>query len=167
MERSFSIAGHPLHPFLVLFPVGLLVWAFVANVIFAFSDDNMTWYDIGFWTTWAAVIAVIPAGLTGLIDYARVGRHQQPRLASTHMLLNIAITALFVASGILMMDEGATEGTNLTAVLVMEGVGVALLAVSGWLGQEMVYRHGLAMSEQAEVEVIEHRDEVARRRRAA
>ena len=34
MRSRFSIGGHPLHPILVSLPIGLFVWALVADVIY-------------------------------------------------------------------------------------------------------------------------------------
>lgn len=33
MKSRFGIGGHPFHPMLVTVPIGLFVWAFVADLI--------------------------------------------------------------------------------------------------------------------------------------
>ncbi len=159
MPSRIAISGHPLHPYLVLFPVGLFAWAFISMIVFA-ADGTAFWYDIAFWTSWAAVVAALIAGLAGFADYQAVARYHVPTTATAHMLLNVAVTAAFVAAGILMLDRGAAEGGAMTLVLALQGTGVLLLAVSGWLGQEMVYRHGMGVTPEAAAELQETRGQV-------
>lgn len=155
MKSRFTIAGHPIHPFMVLFPVGLFAWAFISNIVFAVNDEPI-WYDISFWSTWAALIAAALASISGIGDYLSVARYHVPATGMAHMLLNAAVAAAFLAAGILMLDQGAIDGGGrLTLALVLQGVGVVLLAVSGWLGGEMVYRHGMAVTPEAAREIEE------------
>ena len=53
------------------------------------------------------------------------------------------------------MHDGALTGNNLSMVVVMHGVGVALVSLSGWLGGEMVYRHHLSIIPDGENEAVE------------
>src|SRR5690606_38896047 len=50
MPSRIAISGHPLHPYLALFPVGLFAWAFISMIIFAANGTGF-WYDIAFWTS--------------------------------------------------------------------------------------------------------------------
>jgi uncharacterized membrane protein len=158
MRSKFSIAGHPLHPTLVALPVGLFVWALVADIVYIARDRDAVWYDIAFWTGIAAIVTALVAALPGLGDYVTMARHSDARgMATTHMLLNLATVALFVVAAVLMWDDGAVSGGRLTAVVVMHAAGVGLLALSGWLGGEMVYKHHLAVvPDDAEQERAEH-----------
>lgn len=79
--------------------------------------------------------------------------------ATAHLVLNVLVVALYFAAAILMLDNGATEGAALMTVVVLHGLGVGLVSLSGVLGGEMVYRHHLGMiPEDADVA----RDEEAR-----
>jgi uncharacterized membrane protein len=157
MRSKISIAGHPLHPTLVALPIGLFVWALVADIVYIARDRDAVWYDIAFWTAIAAIVTALIAALPGFGDYLTMARHSDARgIATTHMILNLAVVALFIVAAALMWDAGATDGGRLTAVVVMHAAGVGLLALSGWLGGEMVYKHHLgvvpddAAQEQAE-----------------
>lgn len=158
MRSTFSIAGHPLHPTLVALPIGLFAWTLVADIVYVARDNDLVWYDIAFWTGIAAIVTALVAALPGLGDYVTMARHSDARgIATTHMVLNLATVALFVVAAVLMWDDGATGGGRLTAVVVMHAAGVGLLALSGWLGGEMVYKHHLAVvPDDAEQERAEH-----------
>ncbi|HWC31130.1 MAG TPA: DUF2231 domain-containing protein [Dehalococcoidia bacterium] len=145
MRSRFSILGHPLHPILVSVPIGLFVWAFIADLVYVFSD-NQTWYDIAFWSGVSGVIAALVAALPGLGDYLTIAVNSDANvIATAHMALNIAVVVLFTVAAGLAVDDGATSGSSLTAVVVIHAVGVGLLGIAGALGGEMVYRHHLGM----------------------
>lgn len=53
------------------------------------------------------------------------------------------------------LDCQATSGGSLAGVVILHGIGVGMLAVSGWLGGEMVYHHLAIEPENADVEQAE------------
>lgn len=66
-------------------------------------------------------------------------------IGAAHMGLNLSVIALFFVAMLLMLNDGATGGGRQVTVLVLHAVGLGLLALSGWLGGEMVYKHHLAV----------------------
>lgn len=146
MRSRFSIMGHPIHPALVALPIGLFIWAFVSDVVYVARDHDSTWYDISFWTGIAAVATALLAALPGFGDYIAVARKSDANaMATAHMTLNLVVVAMYFVAILLMLDDGATSGSRLGAVVALHGIGTALLAMSGWLGGEMVFRHHLGM----------------------
>jgi uncharacterized membrane protein len=145
MKSNVAIRGHPVHPQLVPIPIGLIVWTFVADIVFVLSDDQ-TWYDIALWSGLAAWIAALVAALPGFIDYLNLAVHSDSRnIATAHMLLNLGVVAVYAIASVLMWDEGATSGSQLTLVVILHAAGNGLVAASGWLGGEMVYRRHLSI----------------------
>jgi uncharacterized membrane protein len=148
MRSKFAIAGHPLHPMLIALPIGLLVWAFVAALVYAASDGQAAqkWYEISLWTAIAGVITALVAALPGFGDYFTLALKSDARIMATaHMLGNLCVVGLFAASALLMIDDNARGGTNLTIVIVLQAVGVAILGITGWLGGVMSHGHHLAL----------------------
>lgn len=164
MKSPYSLFGHPLHPMMVVLPVGLFVWTFVADLVFVVNDQQ-SWYDIAFWTGIAAVGTALAAALPGFGDLFSLAWKSAARgMAVAHMSLNLVVVALFGAAALLMMDNNAVNGSPLTAVVVMHGVGVGMLSLSGWLGGEMAYRYHLGMiPEGGEARVGERRRTESRR----
>ena len=145
MRSRFSVFGHPIHPLLVGLPIGLFVWAFIADIVFVLSD-NMTWYDISFWSGVAAIIAALVAAVPGFGDYLTIAVQSDAKfMATAHMVGNLSVVILFAVAAGFQVDEGATSGSNLVAVVALHGIGVGLLGIAGALGGDLVYRHHLAM----------------------
>lgn len=161
MQSKFAIAGHPLHPVMVAVPVGLFIWALIADIVFGIRDEQ-GWYDIAFWSGIAAWVSGLAAAFPGFGDYLTMARHTEARdMAAIHMVLNVTTVGCYIAAMILMLDNGAIElNGKYQAVLGLHAFGTLLLAVSGWLGGEMVYRHHLGM-------IPGHAEEPVSMRRAA
>lgn len=147
MKSKSQVAGHPIHPMLVALPIGLFVWTLVADIVYILSDSDMTWYDIAFWTSLAAIATAVLAAIPGLVDLLGVARYTDAKaIAMVHGGINTVVVLMFGAAALLMIDDNATEGGQLTAVFVLHAVSVGFLAVSGWLGGELVYRHHLGFN---------------------
>jgi uncharacterized membrane protein len=164
MRSKFEFLGHPIHPMLVALPIGLFAWSFIALVIYIFSDDNQTWYDISLYTGIAAVISALVAALPGLGDLLTMAWSTNARLvALIHMAANISAVALFAIALLLMLDDNATSGTELTAATALQAIGLGALTLGGYLGGHLVYRFHLAMvPDDAEQERAERAHHVVR-----
>ena len=145
MRSVASIKGHPVHPMLVVVPIGMFVWALVGDIVFL-TTGNLFWYDLSLWTGIAAVATALPAAIPGFVDYFSLplgGRVEAK--ATIHMALNLSIVALYTVAAWLMWDRGATTGAALASIVALHGVGAAMLLVSGWLGGELAYRHRIGV----------------------
>lgn len=169
MKSKAHIGGHPIHPALVALPIGLFIAAFVADLVYLADDRDKMWYDMAFWAGNAAIVTALIAAVFGSIDYFWVARHTTAKkYAQAHAVMNVAVVALFAAAMVLMLDEGALDGGALAAVVILHGVGVGILAVSGWIGGEMVFRDHIGMiPDDARLEQEEADHHVDKRRRAA
>jgi uncharacterized membrane protein len=146
MRSKAALAGHPLHPMLVPIPIGLFIWTLVADIVYLATDKDQMWYDIAFWTGIAAWISALVAALPGFADLLTVAIKTTARqIALIHMGLNVTIVGLYFVAMLLMLDDGAVDGTELAIVVVLHAIGSGLLLVSGWLGGEMSYRHHLGV----------------------
>ena len=145
MRSQFSLFGHPLHPMLVILPVGLFAWAFASQLIFLTTTDHQ-WYTIAFWTSIAALSAGLFAAVPGAGDLLTIGaRSRAFGMGIAHMFLNLSTIVLYFVAVLLMLNNNATGGASLVAASTLMGVGLIVLSVSGWLGGEMVYKHHLAV----------------------
>jgi uncharacterized membrane protein len=146
MRSLFAINGHPFHPMLVALPIGLFVWALVADIAYLATDKEKMWYDISFWTGIAAMLTALAAALPGFGDYFFMAWNSKARsIATLHMVLNLGTVGVYFIAMLLMLDDGAVSGGRLSTVVALHAIGVGMLTLSGWLGGEMVFRHHLAM----------------------
>jgi uncharacterized membrane protein len=146
MRSKVAIAGHPLHPMLVPLPIGLLVGSVLADIAFLASGREQMWYDIAFWALIAGVVTALLAAVAGLGDYLGVAVHTDARrMATAHMLINVAAVVLFVISIGLRLDNGALAAGEFTTAFILSLVAVVGLAVSGWIGGELSFRKHLGV----------------------
>jgi uncharacterized membrane protein len=154
---KFAYEGHPFHPMLIPLPIGLFAWTIVCDAVYLFSGREDQWYDFAFWTSGAGVLAALAAAVPGLGDYLSIKMPDRTRvIATAHMASNLVAVGLFAVAWLLMLNDGATGGTRLAAVVAMHLGGISLLAVGGWLGGNMVYLHrvGVADGERAALEIL-------------
>lgn len=139
MASRASIAGHPIHPMLVVFPIGLFIFSFVSDLIYLGSRDPV-WIDVAYYTMTGGIIGALAAAVPGLIDVFSITDARVRRIGLTHMTINLSVVVLYALN--LWLRTGPRD---LTLPMWLSGVSVALLAVSGWLGGEMVYVHGVGI----------------------
>lgn len=76
MESRAKFLGHPVHPMLIVFPLGLLATA-VAFDIVALVQDDSSWYRISFWMIAAGIIGGLLAAIFGLIASMESTTHEK------------------------------------------------------------------------------------------
>jgi uncharacterized membrane protein len=71
VESKAKIIGHPLHPILIPFPLGLLSTSVIFDVVHLLTG-NGKWSEISFWMIAAGVIGGLVAAVFGLIDWLAI-----------------------------------------------------------------------------------------------
>jgi uncharacterized membrane protein len=66
-RSTASIAGHPIHPMLIPFPIVFFVSTFVCDVVF-WSTGFPIWANVTLWLLGAGLIMAALAAVMGLID---------------------------------------------------------------------------------------------------
>ena len=156
MASPASLGGHPVHPMLIPFPIALWVFSLVADVIYLWRG-NPVWRDwIAFYTLLGGIIGAAVAAVPGLIDWLSITDREVKKIANWHARLNVIALVVFAASFYLRTTSGASlVGGSYTIPVLLSVVGVILITISGWLGGEMVFKHGVAVDERAGAEVKE------------
>lgn len=149
MRTPASIAGHPLHPMLVTLPIGLFIFSLASDLISFYVENPEAWTTVAFYTMGGGLVGALIAAVPGLIDLLSLRNHHLQKIAITHMSLNLSVVALFAFNFWLRFNGAGNQGTPFWLSLVA----VATLAVSGWLGAEMVHKHGVGV--QVEIDAAE------------
>ena len=140
MRTPASISGHPLHAMLIVFPVGLLIFSLICD-LFSLLGSNPEWTVVALYTMIGGFIGALLAAVPGLVDLLSLTDPRIKKIALIHMSLNLVAVALFATNIWLRLNGAAISGTP----LFLSVVAIAILAVSGWLGGEMVHRHGVGV----------------------
>lgn len=150
MKASANIAGHPIHPMLVSIPIGLWVFAMVADIIFMWRG-NPAWKTVAFYCIAGGIVGAALAAAIGLIDLLGVKDTKAFRVGVMHAGFNVAALVLFILNLYLRTDGGSQlVGSNSSVPLALSVIGVLILGVSGWLGGELVFRYGLGVAARPE-----------------
>jgi uncharacterized membrane protein len=150
VESRAKILGHPIHPMLVVFPLGL----FFTAVIFDFIDlvgGPGVLGDVAYWNIAVGLIGGILAAFAGLRDLRAIpGGTRAKRIALRHGTTNASLLALFAISWLIRMGgEYRSVGGGL---FVLELVAVGLASLGAWLGGELVDRLGVGVSQEASLD---------------
>lgn len=147
MASPASIGGHPIHPMLIPFPIGLWVFSLVADIIYLWRD-NFGWEWIAKWSLLAGCIGAVAAAIFGIIDWLSIKDRAVKKIADWHARLNVIALLVFAASWYLRTDKGLEMTGTLKIPMALSALGVILIIISGWLGGELVYKHGVAVNPQ-------------------
>jgi uncharacterized membrane protein len=150
MASKASIAGHPIHPMLIPFPIGLLVFSLIADLIYLWRGNPVWENYVAFYTLLAGIIGAAAAAIPGLIDWATLTDSAAVKVANWHARVNIIGLIIFIASFYLRTSSGSAWIVNMPMLpIILSIVGVIGLAIAGYLGGELVFRHGVAVDTQA------------------
>jgi uncharacterized membrane protein len=143
MASKASIGGHPIHPMLVPFPLGLWTTSLAADILFYFTR-NRSLLLISKFMIAAGCLGAIAAAVPGIIDWLTLQDRDVRKVANWHARLNIVALIVFIIDLYLRMNAGSRwVGYKLTVPFLLSVVGVILISTSGWLGGELAYRYGV------------------------
>ena len=142
MESRAKLFGHPIHPMLIVFPLGLLGMAVIFDLLSRFAGQTSLALATPPMIA-AGIITGLLAAIFGAIDWAAIPSGTRAKgFATTHGLGNVVIVVLFAIAWWLRRDiPGPPEGLP----LALEVIGVLGALVTGWLGGELVDRLGVGV----------------------
>jgi uncharacterized membrane protein len=126
---------------LIVFPIGLWIFSFASDLIFILGGSPV-WNDVAFYTMAGGLIGALAAAVPGLFDMFAISDPRVRRIARNHMILNLIVVAIFALN--LYLRTTLSAGSSLLPLL-LSFIAIVLLGVSGWLGGEMVYVHGVGV----------------------
>lgn len=138
-----TIAGHPLHPMIIHFPVAALLGLVGSDGAYLHTGDPF-WSRMGLWLAGVGSIGGWSASAVGLVDLLGVGRIRRLVTAWTHAL--IAVMMLSIASlnwALRLRDDAGAAIMPWGFALSLLTAGFILLAA--YLGGRLVYEHAVAV----------------------
>lgn len=161
MQGKATILGHPIHPMLVSFPIGLFGGVLVSDVISIWGDKAF-WPLLSLWLIAFGVVAALLAAVFGFTDYLTAPmRPSTKRIATTHMVLNLVVVACYVAAFVVRFSAPVS-----VAGYILTYVALALLVASGWYGGHLVYLDLIGTKPVPPGGIVEGRTIVSDRQRA-
>lgn len=134
-----TLAGHPLHPQMIVMPAGLLPFSLLLDLLHA-ATGRQAFADAAYYTMMGGLVGGLAAGAAGAADYGTIpDNNEAKKIGRLHGVMNVGLLAL-TGMNLLMRRRRRTPG--LLPVL-LSAVGNAGLFVSAWYGGHLVYHHGM------------------------
>ena len=156
-KSTASIAGHPIHPMLIPFPIAFFVATFVCDLAF-WQSANDAWWTATLWLLGAGLVMAALAAVAGLTDVLSEPRLRSLNDAWWHAGGNVVVVLIELYNFYIRYLEGSSA--ILPTGLILSLIVVCILLFTGWKGWEMVYRHRVGV---ADVESRETSASTARR----
>ncbi len=143
MRSKAHIGSHPIHPMLVLFPLGLWITSFIFDVL-AVSGRNELLWAAGFYCIIAGCIGAVGAAIAGAVDLFGVvpARSSGRRRGYMHAGLNSLMLLLFIY---IAWRRGGPANMPNHLSLLLSALGVIGVLISGWWGATLVYRNQIGV----------------------
>ena len=144
-KSTAQIAGHPLHPMLIPFPIACFVLAFVSDLAF-WKSSNDFWANASLWLLGIGLIMAALAAVMGLIDL--LGDEQIRNLSDAWLHAGGNVVAVVIELYNWYSRYSGGNGAIVPTGLILSLVVVLILLFTGWKGWEMVYRHRVGVTDQ-------------------
>jgi uncharacterized membrane protein/nitrite reductase/ring-hydroxylating ferredoxin subunit len=138
MRSKASIKGHPLHPILVSLPIGFFAGTFFSDLALeitgrAFFGQMAKYLEAG------GIVFSAIAAIPGIIDYYFTVPPESSAMkrATMHGLLNFCMLSIFTVALLMRRSSGISS----MVILLLDGAGVIVLTIAGWLGGTLVHRN--------------------------
>ena len=143
MFSKAKIAGHPIHPMLVGFPIAFYTATSAAYIFYAVASPDPYWFRVAYVANVAGVATALVAAVPGFIDWAFGVPTGSPAKITGffHMLLNVLALSLFSASAWTNYSQYRLDNPNARWGVALSLLGVGLTMVAGFLGWKMVGTH--------------------------
>jgi uncharacterized membrane protein len=143
VESRVKLFGHPVHPMLIVLPLGLLSASVVFDVVRLLTNEP-AFSTVAFWNIAAGIVGGLLAAVFGAWDWMHIPKDTRARrIGLLHGSGNVVVVALFAVSWLLRGGAAGYEPSGVAYALSFTGL--ALAAVTGWLGGELVDRLGVGV----------------------
>jgi len=150
MESRAKVLGHPIHPMLIVLPLGLFIGAVVFDAIYLWRG-SATLATVGYWNIAGGIVGGLLAAVFGLIDWLAIpAGTRAKRIGVLHALANVAAILGFAI--VFWMRYSSGQPATTTSLFAVEVVALVVGAVGGWLGGELVDRLGVGVDKGANLD---------------
>ncbi len=135
-----AIAGHPLHPVMIHFPVAALLALVASDLGYLYTQDTF-WARASLWLAGVGALGGWTASVAGVIDLVSVGRIRRLVTAWSHAIVAVLLLSLASLNWLWRLNGEDLLPWGLVLTLTT----AALIALAGFLGGQLVYDHAVGV----------------------
>lgn len=135
---AVAVAGHPLHPMLVTFPIALLLCALGGDLAFWWTGDPF-WARMSLWLLGGGTAMGLLAGLSGAVELLSVSGIRRRAMGWSHFVAAVMLLSVGFTNWLWRVEDPAAAVLPLG--LGLSALGALLVAVAGWMGGKLVFEH--------------------------
>jgi uncharacterized membrane protein len=148
MYSKVKIAGHPIHPMLVAYPVAFYTATLVCYIVYN-SNGNPFWFKVAVVANIAGVLMAALAAIPGFIDWLNIPADSKAKKTGLfHLLCNVLALVCF---GIVALTENKKwddAAPALGLAIPLTALGFILTLAAGFLGWTLVQKHHIGVDEE-------------------
>jgi uncharacterized membrane protein len=154
--------GHPIHPMVIVLPLGLFIGAVVFDAIHLWRGST-TLATVGYYNIAGGIAGGLLAAVFGLVDWLAIpAGTRAKRIGVWHAMSNVVAILGFAFVFWTRYSSGQLAAKG--GLFTIEVLALVIGAVGGWLGGELVDRLGVGVDNGANLDAP---NSMGRRSRAA
>ncbi len=143
MESRAKAFGHPIHPMLIVLPVGLFLMAIVSDILFLITRSSI-FPVVSFVDIAGGVIGGLLAAVFGFRDWLAIPNGTRAKsIATIHGIGNVVVVVLFAISW--LIRNGSDSIYPSAGAMIFSFLGIIVAGGTAWLGGELVDRLGVGV----------------------
>ena len=128
MESRAKLLAHPIHPMLIVLPLGLFIGAVVFDALYLWRGSP-TFATVAYWNIAGGVIGGLLAAVFGLIDWFAIpAGTRAKRIGLLHGGSNVVVVLIFAF--VWLMRGDAPDATPSTNLFLLEVIALLLGSVA-------------------------------------
>jgi uncharacterized membrane protein len=150
MESKAKFLGHPVHPMLIVLPLGLFIAGVVFDALYLWRGSP-TFATVGYWNIAGGIIGGLLAAIFGLVDWLAIpAGTRAKRIGLLHGGSNVVVVGTFAL--VWWTRSNSVDLAPTANVFLIELAALVLGSVAGWLGGELVDRLGVGVDDGAHLD---------------
>jgi uncharacterized membrane protein len=141
MYSKVKIAGHPVHPMLVAYPVAFYTATLVCYIVYS-SNQNPFWFKVAVVANIAGAVMAAVAAIPGFIDWLFIPSDSRAKKTGLfHMICNVLALVCFGITAFIECPRWDDANPALGIAIPLTAVGFILTLAAGFLGWTLVQKH--------------------------
>jgi uncharacterized membrane protein len=150
MESRAKLLGHPVHPMLIVLPLGLFISAVVFDALYLWRG-TATFATVAYWNIAGGILGGLLAAVFGVIDWLAIPSGTRAKsIGLLHGGSMVVVVALFAFAW--WSRTEAIDSIATITVFLVEVAALALGTVAAWMGGELVDRLGVGVDDGAHLD---------------